>query len=162
MGPGHLRETAHQVRAPPIADELPRILELVLGNEVYIAREGLPPALRNRRLRIAAFQNPEFYKAQAMRLPTYEKPRAISCAGEHPHHIGLPRGCLERMEPVKRAAVLQALQHDGTIMDAFDPNRPADESATMVIVWIAVEDCSALAWEHFVLSGRREGPGKSL
>jgi hypothetical protein len=35
----------------------------------------------NRLLRLAAFQNPEFYKAQAMRLSTYEKPRVISRAG---------------------------------------------------------------------------------
>ena len=62
-------------KAMPIADELPQSLEVVLGNEIYIPREGLPPALRNRLLRVAAFQNPEFYKAQAMRLPTYEKPR---------------------------------------------------------------------------------------
>ena len=30
-----------------------------------------------------------------MRLPTYGKPRIIACAEEHPHHIGLPRGCLD-------------------------------------------------------------------
>jgi len=45
-------------------------------------------------IRIAAFQNPEFYKAQAMRLPTYDKPLVIACAEQHPHHVGLPRGCL--------------------------------------------------------------------
>jgi hypothetical protein len=55
----------------------------------------LPAALRNRLLRLAAFQNPEFYRAQAMRLPTFGKPRIISCAEEHPLHIGLPRGCLD-------------------------------------------------------------------
>jgi superfamily II DNA or RNA helicase/very-short-patch-repair endonuclease len=82
-------------REPAIAGELPRTLELVLGNEIYIARESLPPALRNRLVRVAAFQNPEFHKAQAMRLSTYGKPRVISCAEEHPHHIGLPRGCLD-------------------------------------------------------------------
>ena len=68
---------------------------LVLGNEVYIAKEMLPPSLRNRLLRLAAFQNPEFYKAQAMRLPTYDKPRVIACGEDHPHHISLPRGCLD-------------------------------------------------------------------
>ena len=70
-------------------------LELILGNEIYIAKDGLAPGLRNRLLRVAAFQNPEFYKAQAMRLPTYDKPRIIGCAEEHSQHIGLPRGCLE-------------------------------------------------------------------
>jgi superfamily II DNA or RNA helicase/very-short-patch-repair endonuclease len=82
-------------KEPPIAGDLPQSLELVLGNEIYIAKGGLVPGLRNRLLRVAAFQNPEFYRAQAMRLSTYDKPRIIGCAEEHPHHIGLPRGCLE-------------------------------------------------------------------
>jgi superfamily II DNA or RNA helicase len=51
--------------------------------------------MRNRLLRLAAFQNPEFYHAQAMRLSTYDKPRVIACAEDHPRHIALPRGCLE-------------------------------------------------------------------
>ena len=80
--------------------ELPRSLELILGNEIYIAKDGLAPGLRNRLLRVAAFQNPEFYKTQAMRLPTYAKPRIIGCAEEHPQHIGLPRGCLEDVREV--------------------------------------------------------------
>ena len=83
---------------PPIVGEVPANLELVLGNEVYIAKDGLSPGLRNRLLRVAAFQNPEFYKAQAMRLPTYDKPRIISCAEEYSQHIGLPRGCMEDIQ----------------------------------------------------------------
>ena len=82
-------------KEPPIPGELPRTLELVLGNEIYFAKDALGPGLRNRLLRLAAFQNPEFYKVQAMRLSTYDKPRIIACAEEHPHHIGLPRGCLD-------------------------------------------------------------------
>ncbi len=85
-------------REPPITEPLPRTLELVLGNEIYIAKEMLPAGLRNRLVRLAAFQNPEFYKAQAMRLPTYDKPRIIACAGDYPRHIGLPRGCLEDVQ----------------------------------------------------------------
>ena len=68
---------------PPIAGELPESLELVLGNEIYIPKNGLPAGLRNRLLRVAAFQNPEFYKAQAMRLPAYDKSRIIACAEDH-------------------------------------------------------------------------------
>jgi superfamily II DNA or RNA helicase/very-short-patch-repair endonuclease len=79
----------------PIAGPLPKILELTLANQIYIGKEVLPPALRNRLIRLAAFQNPEFYKAQAMRLSTYDKPRIIACAEDHPKHIGLPRGCLD-------------------------------------------------------------------
>jgi len=85
---------------PPIVGEVPRSLEVILGNEIYIAKDGLAAGLRNRLLRVAAFQNPEFYKTQAMRLPTYAKPRIISCAEEHPQHISLPRGCLEDLREV--------------------------------------------------------------
>src|SRR5712691_1785138 len=99
-------------KEPPIVGELPRSLELVLGNEIYIGRDGLAPALRNRLLRVAAFQNPEFYKAQAMRLPTYEKPRVIGCAEEHPHHIGLPRGCLEDVRQVLTDLNIRPVIHD--------------------------------------------------
>jgi superfamily II DNA or RNA helicase len=90
--------TAPPSRSPtsaPVAGPLPQSMEIILGNEIYVAKEGLPPALRNRLIRLAAFQNPEFYRAQAMRLPTFDKPRVISCAEDHPHHIALPRGCLE-------------------------------------------------------------------
>ncbi len=83
---------------PTIAGPLPKQLELTLGDQIYIEKAGLPPELRNRLLRLAAFQNPEFYKAQAMRLPTYGKPRIIACAEEHAGHIALPRGCLEEVQ----------------------------------------------------------------
>jgi superfamily II DNA or RNA helicase/very-short-patch-repair endonuclease len=106
-------------REPPIAGDLPRTLELVLENEIYIAKEGLLPGLRNRLVRLAAFQNPEFYKAQAMRLSTYDKPRIIACAEDHPHHIGLPRGCLD---DVRQA--LSDLSIRPVLRDERYPGRP--------------------------------------
>lgn len=80
---------------PPIEGQLPPGIDLILGNEIYIPKDGLSPWLRNQLIRLAAFQNPEFYKAQAMRLGTYGKPRIVSCAEDHAGHIGLPRGCLD-------------------------------------------------------------------
>ena len=85
-----------------IAGTLPHELEVVVANDVYVPSESLPPALRNRILGLAAFQNPEFYRAQAMRLPTYDKPRVISCAEAHAQHIGLPRGCLDDVRDLLR------------------------------------------------------------
>src|SRR5947208_4707821 len=99
-------------KEPPIVGKFPRSLELVLGNEIYIAKDGLPPGLRNRLLRVAAFQNPEFYKTQAMRLPTYDKPRIIGCAEEHPHHIGVPRGCLDDVRQVLADLNIRSVIHD--------------------------------------------------
>src|SRR5712691_9846774 len=81
-------------KEPPIEGPFPDSVEVVLGNHVYIDRSKLPPALVNRIVRLAAFQNPEFYAAQAMRLPTFGKPRIISCAELFSKHVALPRGCL--------------------------------------------------------------------
>ncbi len=73
---------------------LPKTVQIVRANLVYVEKKDLPPAMLNRLLRLAAFQNPEFYKAQAMRLSTYDKPRVIACGTEFAQHIALPRGCL--------------------------------------------------------------------
>jgi hypothetical protein len=97
---------------PPIVGEVPANLELVLGNEIYIAKDGLLPGLRNRLLRVAAFQNPEFYKAQAMRLPTYDKPRIIACAEDYPQHSGLPRGCMEDVQQLLSELNVTPVVHD--------------------------------------------------
>ncbi|MCC5851071.1 MAG: hypothetical protein JJU29_23525 [Verrucomicrobia bacterium] len=77
--------------------EISEPIQLVLADQLYVARKSLPPPLRNRLLSLAAFQNPEFYKAQAMRLPVYNKPRIIACAEEFSEHIALPRGCREEV-----------------------------------------------------------------
>jgi hypothetical protein len=81
---------------------MPEQVALVLADQVYVDRAQLPPSVVAQLVRIPAFQNPEFYRAEAMRMPTYGKPRIISCAELHPHHIGLPRGCLdETLEVLK-------------------------------------------------------------
>jgi superfamily II DNA or RNA helicase/very-short-patch-repair endonuclease len=90
--------TASRRRAePPLAGPLPDRLEVILSDQIYISKERLTPGLYNRLVRLAAFQNPEFSKAQAMRLPTYDKPRIIACAEDCGRHIGLPRGCLDEV-----------------------------------------------------------------
>ena len=96
----------------PIAGPLPETLEVTLGNQIYIAKEAMPPALRNRLIRLAAFQNPEFYKAQAMRLSTYDKPRIIACAEDYPKHFGLPRGCLDDLLQTLSALNIKPVVHD--------------------------------------------------
>jgi superfamily II DNA or RNA helicase len=73
----------------------PEKVSIITGNLVYIEKRGLPPGMVNKLIRLAAFQNPEFYKTQAMRLSTYGKPRIISCAEDFDKHIGVPRGCLD-------------------------------------------------------------------
>ncbi len=112
---------SRQYREPPINDPLPKEIELVLGDGIYLPKDTLPPALRNRLLRLAAFQNPEFYRAQAMRLPTYEKPRIIACGEDLPAHIGLPRGCMEEV-----LALLVSLKIHPLILDQRVVGTPLD------------------------------------
>jgi superfamily II DNA or RNA helicase len=56
--------------------------------------------LRNRILRLACFSNPEFYRAQKMRLPTWNKPRILCCYEYFPEYIGLPVGCLDGLKEI--------------------------------------------------------------
>ncbi|SFB19923.1 hypothetical protein SAMN04515620_12512 [Collimonas sp. OK607] len=78
-----------------LAGEMPQTVKLTLANLLYFEKAQLPQPLANRLIRLAAFQNPEFYKAQAMRLSTWDKARVIGCAENYSKHIALPRGCLD-------------------------------------------------------------------
>lgn len=86
-----------RVAAKVIADDLPPNTSMKLGNLICIERKDLPDAFLDRLIRLAAFQNTEFYRAQAMRLSTFGKPRVIACADDLPRHIALPRGLLQEL-----------------------------------------------------------------
>ncbi len=87
-----------QHRPLPSTGALPKRVDPVLGDRIYVPRAGLPPALVNRLIRLAAFQNPAFYSAQAMRRSTFCIPRIVACAELLSHHIALPRGCRGALE----------------------------------------------------------------
>lgn len=82
---------------PPILGPFPTSIDIVLGNQIYLPLANLTPSLRNRLIRLAAFQNPEFYQAQRMRFSTFGKSRIISCSEYFPKHLALPRGCLDEL-----------------------------------------------------------------
>ena len=79
----------------PITGPLPSAIEIVHSNMLFIPKAALPAGLLNRLIRLAAIQNPEFYRAQAMRQSTFGKPRIISCAEMLDKYIALPRACLD-------------------------------------------------------------------
>ncbi len=81
--------------AKKLAGPMPDTLTVTLANLIYFEKAQLPQALANRVIRLAAFQNPQFYKAQAMRMSVWDKPRVIGCAENYPQHIALSRGCLD-------------------------------------------------------------------
>jgi len=95
--------------------ELPESLVLVSANQLFIAKANVPQPLANRLVRLAAFQNPEFYKAQAMRMPVWNKPRIIGCAENYGQYIGLPRGCLDSVLSLFEKNDIRADIHDERI-----------------------------------------------
>ncbi|WP_322789098.1 TOTE conflict system archaeo-eukaryotic primase domain-containing protein [Thiohalocapsa halophila] len=91
---------------------MPKRITMTLADRVYFEKAQLPQPLANRLIRLAAFQNPAFYRAQAMRLSVWNKPRVIGCAENYPQHIALPRGCLD--------AVLELLQDNAIGSEVHD------------------------------------------
>jgi superfamily II DNA or RNA helicase len=95
-----------------LAGAMPERLTVTLANLIYFDKAQLPQSLANRLIRLAAFQNPEFYRAQAMRMSVWDKPRVIGCAENYPRHIALPRGCFD--------AALALLRDNGVACDLRD------------------------------------------
>src|SRR3546814_4021164 len=91
---------------------MPKSLKVIQANLIYFEKGQLPQTLANRLIRLAAFQNPEFYKAQAMRMSVWDKPRVIGCAENYTQHIALPRGCHD--------AALSLLCENGISCDLSD------------------------------------------
>lgn len=81
-----------------ITTPLPRVVKAVLAQRLFIEKAGMPSLLLNQLKRLAAFQNPEFYKKQKMRLSTALTPRVVACAQDLPLFIALPRGCVSEAE----------------------------------------------------------------
>ena len=74
-------------------NDFPDTLDVIRSNMLYIPKAELSANAQNQIKRLAAFKNPDFYKAQAMRLPIYDKPRIICTADMTESYIGIPRGC---------------------------------------------------------------------
>jgi hypothetical protein len=85
-----------------ITGPLPPVVRAVLAQKLFVDKTDLPPPLINEIKRLAAFQNPEFYKKQQMRLSTMTTPRVITCAEDVSQFVGLPRGCRSDLEALLR------------------------------------------------------------
>ena len=77
--------------------DFPDIVKLVRADMLYIEKAGITSPALNTLKRLAAFRNPDFYKTQAMRLSTHDKPRIITCSKETEQYICLPRGLYENV-----------------------------------------------------------------
>ncbi|MFT3906694.1 MAG: DEAD/DEAH box helicase family protein [Steroidobacteraceae bacterium] len=123
-----------------LTGEMPRSLTITVANLIYFEKSQLPQTLANRLIRLAAFQNPEFYRAQAMRISVWDKPRVIGCAENYPQHIALPRGCLDSALALLRdngiGCDLRDERTTGKPIDAAFPGtlRPDQEAAVSAML----------------------------
>ena len=92
-----LRLPSGKMRDERVIDGMPDSLEIVFADKLYLRTDALPSPFLNQVKRLAAFQNPEFYKRQNMRLSTSFVPRVICCAEILENYLTLPRGCLESL-----------------------------------------------------------------
>jgi hypothetical protein len=56
----------------------PQQIRGILSQRLFIEESGLPSSLTNQIKWLAAFQNPEFYRKQSLRLSTHQEARIIS------------------------------------------------------------------------------------
>lgn len=98
---------------------MPKAIKATIAAQLFIEKAGLPQSLMNRLIRIAAFQNPEFYKLQATLRSTWNTPRIISRAENHEKFVSLPRGCLSDVE-----ALLAVNKIELRLNDARSPGKP--------------------------------------
>ncbi len=101
-----------QAKTQKLACPLPKSVSVTLANQIYFDKSELPQPLANKLIRLAAFQNPEFYKAQAMRMTVWDKPRIIGCAENFPQHIALPRGCPDDVRTLLHDNGIELVLHD--------------------------------------------------
>ena len=70
-------------------------IKISLDSQIHIQKHGITEQALSAFRRLAVFSNPDFYKAERMRLPVWNKPRYIDCSKETLEELILPRGCLE-------------------------------------------------------------------
>jgi len=95
--------------------EFPNVMPLLKANMLYIGKSGVSQRALNALKRLAAFKNPEFYRAQAMRMSTFGKPRIISCSEETSEYLCLPRGCEADLTTLLAAAGVGVEWSDKTL-----------------------------------------------
>ncbi len=71
------RPPSERAQQREILGSLPQSVSAVLAQRIFVEKAGMPSALLNQIKRLAAFQNPEFYKKQRMRLSTALTPRVM-------------------------------------------------------------------------------------
>nr|WP_302597370.1 DEAD/DEAH box helicase family protein [uncultured Cellulosilyticum sp.] len=117
-------------------NDFPKEVKVIKSNMLHIDKIGISARALNQFKRMAAFNNPDFFKAQAMRMPTYDKPRVIYGFDETKETLILPRGCEENFLEVLRKqnikVVLQDQRNIGRSIDVVFNGKLRDEQVPAI------------------------------
>ena len=81
-------------------------VRIVLADKVYVDKTGIKPRLQNKIRRLAAYNNPEYFRNQGMSISTFGIPRIVYCGEDTDQFIAIPRGCLNKLcENLKAAKI---------------------------------------------------------
>ncbi len=89
------------------AEDVADTLDITRAEQIFIATAGLKPRIQNSLRRLAAFQNPLYYKRLAMGYSVRETPRIIPCHREPAGYIALPRGKWEELNSLLQKGGIQ-------------------------------------------------------
>ena len=113
------------------AEDFPPVVRIRVSDMVYVEKKELSERALWAIKRMGAYANPEFYKAQKMRLPTYDKPRYISVYEEDDFCLAIPRGRMDRLRSLLKEAGVQFSMEDrrnaGTELDVTFQGTLRDE-----------------------------------
>lgn len=145
-------------RAPRLRMEsLPTRIHAVLAQQLFVESAGLPSPLLSQIKRLAAFQNPEFYRRQALRLSTALTPRVIGCAEDLEKHVALPRACADDL-----ASLLAELGIELEIEDKRESGREFDVSFEGTLTGIQRDAFAALSSHDTGVFVAPPGCGKTV
>ncbi len=96
-------------------------VRISFDSQIHIQKHGITEGALSAFRRLAVFSNPDFYKAERMRLPVWNKPRYIDCSKETSDELIISRGCLEEikccLENLKVEYVISDNRTIGTIQN---------------------------------------------
>lgn len=72
-------------------------VRIVLADKIYVDKNNIKPRLQNKIRRLAAYNNPEYFRNQGMGITTFGIPRIVYSGEDTEQFIAIPRGCLNNL-----------------------------------------------------------------
>lgn len=137
--------------------QLPPHITVSQANMLYIPKKELPSKALNQITRIAAFNNPEFYKRQSMRLPIYNCPRVIHLEENLEDYIAIPRGCKDKL-----LQFFEEYNINVVLQDETNPGKPIKVSFIGELTELQKEAGKALLNHEYGVLSAPPGFGKTI